>query len=103
MMVHNNDVAFHRALVHQRNEASLELLAFLPGTKIAARVELRPCRALLRQRLNLSSVSEFGRLLPISDDLKVGDFFQSIQDRLIFSVVDLLTACIVAPSLHVAD
>ena len=44
-----------------------------------------------------------GGLLPLADDLKVGDFFQAFEHRLLFGVVDLLAAGVIGAALHVAD
>ena len=48
MVIDDDDVALGRALVHQRDEAALELLALLAGAQIAARVDLGPGGALSR-------------------------------------------------------
>ena len=67
-------------LVHQGEEAALELLALCAGAKIAAGVHLGPGRARFRQLLDFRAVAEFGGLFPVLDDLEVGDFFEAGQD-----------------------
>ena len=80
-----------------------KLRALLPGAEIAARVDLGPRGAGLRQRLDLGAVAEFGRLLPVRDDLEIGDLFEAGEHGVLVGVVDLLPAGVVVPPLHVAD
>ena len=47
MMIDDDDVAFQRAPVHLRDEAAVELLAFLPRAQIASRIQLPPDAAVL--------------------------------------------------------
>ena len=65
---------------------------------ILAQAELR-----FGQRLDLGAVAGFGGLLPLADDLKIGDFFQAAEHRLLFGIVDFLAAGVVGAALHVAD
>src|SRR5262249_2056550 len=103
VMVDDDDVALLRPLVHEGEEAALELLALLPAAQIAPRVQLRPSRALLRQRLDFGAVAEFGGLFPFANDLEVGGFLEAGQDRLPVGVVDFLAAGVVAAAFHVTD
>src|SRR4051812_1800663 len=103
MVIDDDDVALISALVHQRQKASLELLALLTGTKIPPRVHLGPGRALLRQRLDLGAIPEFGGLLPLPNDLKIGDLLKTGQDRLLLRIIDFLAAGVIAAALHIAD
>ncbi len=48
VVVDDDDVAFGGALVHQRNEAALEVGALLAGAEIAARIHLAPRRSCIR-------------------------------------------------------
>ena len=91
------------ALVHQGDEAALEIGALLAGAQVAAGVELGPGGAGFGQRLDFGAVAEFGGLLPLADDLEIGHFLQAGQHRLLFGVVDLLAAGVVVAALHVAD
>jgi hypothetical protein len=90
-------------LVHQSDEASFELLTLLSSALIAAGIQFRPCCAAFRQRANFGAVAGFGRFLPGTNNLKIGDLLQSGQKRLFLCVVDLLTACIVGAAFHVSD
>ena len=81
MMIDDDDVAFVRAPVHFGDEAALELLALLAGAEIAARVHLVP-RRLDSGRVYLGAVAGLGGLLPLADDLEVGDLFQAVEHRL---------------------
>ena len=103
MVIDDDDVAFVRAPVHFGEEAALELLALLAGAEIAASVHLLPGGAGFGQRLDLGAIAGGGGLLPFADDLKVGDFFQAVQNRLAIGVVDLLAASEVGAAFHVAD
>ena len=103
VMVDDDDVALHRALVHGGDEAAVEIGALLPGAKIAARVDLGPRGAALGQRLDLGAVAEFGGLLPVRDDLEIGDLFEPGEHGVLVGVVDLLAARVVVAPLHVAD
>ena len=103
VVVDDHDVAGVRALVHQGEEAAVELLALLAGAKIAARVHFGPGAARFRQLLDLRAVAEFGGLLPGLDHLEIGDFFQAGQHRFAVGIVDLLPAGVVVAALHVAD
>ena len=62
-------------------------------------------QAVLRfgQRLDFGAVADLGGLLPLADDLEIGDFFQAGEHGLLFGVVDLLPAGVVVAALHVAD
>src|SRR5689334_14068933 len=101
MMVHDDDVALLRLLVHQRDEAAAELLAFLPAAQVPPRVQLGPCLALLRQCPDFGPIAELGGLFPLPDDLKIRRLFESGQNRLPFCIVNFLPACIVAAPFHV--
>ncbi len=103
VVVDDDDVALQRALVHERDEAALELLALLTAAKIAPRVQLGPGCTLLGQRLDLGAVAELGGLLPILNDLEIGELFEAGQDGLIVGVVDFLAAGVIAASLHQAN
>ena len=102
MVIDDDQVAFAGLLVHARDEAALELRALLAAAQLAARVHLGPCRAVLRQALDLRAIARFGGLLPGLNDLKIGDLFQSRQHGLFFGIVDLLAAGVVGAALHVA-
>ena len=91
-----------RPLVHRGDEAALELRTLLAGAQLAARVDLGPGGARFRQRLDLGAIAGFGGLLPLADDLEVGDLFEAVEDRLLFGIVDFLAAGVVAAALHVA-
>ena len=91
------------ALVHQGDEAALEVGALLAGAQVGAGIHLGPGGAGFRQRLDFGAVAEFGGLLPLADDLEIGHFFQAGEHRLLFGVVDLLAAGVVVAALHVAD
>ena len=56
------------------------------------------------QRLDFRAVAELGGLLPLADDLEIGDFFEAREHRgSCRHVVDLLPAGVVVAALHVAD
>ena len=59
------------------DEAALELRALLAGAQLAARVDLGPRGAVLGQRLDLGAVAGLGGLLPLANDLEIGDLFQA--------------------------
>ena len=103
VVVDDDDVALMRALVHAGEEAALELRALLAGAHLAPRVHLGPRRGAFGQGPDLGAVAGFGGLLPLADDLEIGHFFETFEDRLLPGVVDLLAAGVVVPSLHVAD
>ena len=103
VVVDDDDVAFLGALVHQGEEAALEVGALLPGAQLAARVELGPGRAVLGQLPDLGAVAEFGGLFPLADNLEIGDLFEAGKHRLLIGVVDFLAAGVIVAALHVAD
>ncbi len=101
VVVDDDDVARLRALVHGGDEAALELRTLLSGAQLAARVDLGPGGAGFGQRLDFAAVAGFGGLLPFANDAEVGDFFQAVEDGLLFGVVNFLAAGVVAAALHV--
>src|ERR1017187_719408 len=103
VMVDDDDIAFLRALVHQGQEAALKVGALLPGAHVAAGIELGPGGAVLGQLLDFGAVAELGGLLPLADDLEIGDLFQPGEYRLLIGVVNFLRAGVVIAALHVAD
>ena len=102
-MVDDNDVALERALVHQRDEAAVELRALLAGAEVAAGIQFVPDGAGLRQRLDFGAIAELGGLLPLTDDLKVAHLLESRKGGLVIGIVDLLPAGVIAAAFHVAD
>jgi hypothetical protein len=84
-MINDNDVALMRLLMHQSNEATLELGTLLTGAEVAARVDLGPRSARLRQGFDLRTVAGLGGFFPFADDLEVGDLFQPCKHRLLFA------------------
>ena len=101
VMVDDDDVARLRPLVHQRQEAALELFALLAGAKVAARVDFGPRGRRFGQLLDLRAVADFSGVLPGLDDLEIGHFFQTGEYRLVVGIVDLLPAGVVVAALHV--
>ena len=103
VVVDDDDVALEGALVHQGEEAALELEALLAGAQIAARIHLPPHAGGFRQGLDLRAVAGGGGLLPVADDLEIGHLLQPLEHRLLLGVVDFLAAGVVVAALHVAD
>ena len=103
VVIDDDDVGFLRLLVHLGDEAALELLAFLAGAEVAPRVDFGPGGAGFWKGLDFGAIAGFGGLLPIADDLKIGDFFEAGQHRLRLGVVNLLPAGVVGAPFHVAD
>src|SRR5262249_17135193 len=103
VMVHNDDVAFERALMHGGDEAALEIRTLLPGAEIAAGIDLSPGGPGFGQRFDVGAISEFRGFFPSADDLEIGQLFQAREHRLLFSIVDFLAARVIAAALHVAD
>ena len=100
MVVDDDQVALHRAHVHLRDEAAVELSALRSGAGLAARIELRPGRAPFRQVLDRGPIAAVGAFFPLAQDGKVGDLLQALQDRLLLGIVELLAAQVIRPSLH---
>ena len=92
----------HRLLMHEGEEAALELWALLAGAAVAAGVDLGPGGARFGQRFDFGAVAGFGGFFPLANDLKIGDFFQAFEHRLLFGVVDFLAAGVVGAAFHVA-
>src|ERR1700733_12976476 len=103
MVIDDDDVALVRAAVHFGEKAALELLALLAGAEFAAGVHLQPGGTGLGQRFDLGAIASSGGLLPFANNLKVGDFFQAVENGFAVGVVDLLTAREVSAAFHVAD
>src|SRR5690242_3607292 len=103
MMVDDDDVALESALVHQRDETPLEVGALLAGTEIRARINFGPRAACFRKRRNFRAVAKLGGLLPLLDDLKIRQLFESRENRFSVGVVNLLAAGVIVPPLHVTD
>ena len=101
VVVDDDDVGFGGPLVHQSDEAAVELFALLAGAELAAGVETVPDGAVLRQFLELGAVSGFGLLFPGADELAVLDFDESGQGRTLLGFVELLAAEVVVAALHV--
>jgi hypothetical protein len=102
VVVDDDDVAFGGTLPHQREKAAVKLLALLSSAKVAARVELRPDRAVFRQCPDLAAVAGFGGLLPIADDFEIHHLFKTVENGLLLAVVELLAAEVVLAPFHVA-
>jgi hypothetical protein len=66
-----------RPLVHQGDEAALEIGALLPGAHIGARVDLGPGGGAFGQGLDFGPVAELGALLPLLDDFEIRHLFQA--------------------------
>ena len=103
MVIDDDDVAFGGALVHEGDEAALKVGALLAAAELAARVDLGPGGAALRQGADFGAIADFGGLLPVADDLEIGHFLQAVEDGFLVGVVDLLAAGVVVAALHVAD
>ncbi len=103
MMIDDDDIALHRPLMHQRNEAALVIRALLAGAEIGARIHLGPRRAGFGQRFDFGPVAEFGGLFPFADGLEIRHFLQTGEHWLLIHVVDFLAAGVVGAAFHVAD
>src|SRR5690349_393599 len=103
MVIHDDDVAFHRAAPHLGNEAPLPLAALLTGASVRAGIQLVPQQACLRQFRKLSAVARRSILFPGSNGTVLLDLFEAAQHRLISEVVKLLAAQVIVSALHVAD
>ena len=101
VVVDDDDVGLGGPLVHQSDEAAVELFALLAGAELAAGVETVPDGAVLRQFLELGAVSGFGLLFPGADEPAVLDFDESGQGRALLGFVELLAAEVVVAALHV--
>ena len=94
---------YMRAPVHFGEKAALELLALLAGAKVAPRIQLLPRGAGFGQRLDLGAVARGGGLLPLADDLKIGDLFQAAEHRFAVGIIDLLPAGEIRTAFHITD
>ena len=103
VVVDDDDVALGGPLVHQGDEAALEIGTLLAGAQVAARVHFGPRGGVFGQGLDFRAVAEFGGLLPFADDFEIGHLFQAGEHGLFFGVVDFLPAGVVIAALHVAD
>ena len=103
MMVHDDDVALHRAAAHFRNEAALKLAALLAGAGIGARVQLVPEQARLGEFGQFGAVARGRMFLPCRNGAVLLNFFQAAEDWLICQVVEFFPAQVIVAALHVAD
>ena len=101
VVVDDDDVGFGGPLMHQSDEAAVELFALLAGAELAAGVEMVPDGAVLRELLELGAVSGFGLLFPGADELEVLDFDESGKGGALLGFVELLAAEVVVAALHV--
>ena len=103
VVVDDDDVAFQRPLVHQGDETAVVVGALLPAAQFGAGIHLGPGRGRFGQGLDFGAVAHLAGLLPLADDLEIGDLFQPGEHRSVLGVVDLLAAGVIIAPLHVAD
>ena len=103
MMIDDEDVGFRRALVHQSDEAALELRALLAGAGLAARVDARPELARIPQIVEFGAVAALRVCFPLADLRVHVDFFHAGENGLLFDVVEFLPAEVVLAALHERD
>src|SRR5258707_9908250 len=103
MVVHDDDVTLRGAAMHLRDEATVPLLAFLPGTAFAARVKLLPQLRALGKALQLGAIAALGRLFPLSDLAVLLNLLKSAQDWLVRQIVKFLPAKVIITAFHIAN
>ena len=103
MMIHDDHIAFQRPPAHLGDEAAFIIGTALPQAGLAARVQLGPYLARFGQGVDFHAVAGLGRLFPGGDLLKLIDLLEAVQNRLVAQGVQLVTAEVVCPALHVAD
>src|SRR5206468_1451160 len=103
VMIRNDDVGLGGALVHPGDEATVELLALLPGAGFAARVNAGPQRARVGQAAEFRPVAGLRATLPVADLRVLVGLRQAVQRRLLFAVVQVLPATLLLPSRHMPD
>src|SRR5579872_3263016 len=102
-MIDDDDIGFRSSLVHQSDEAAVILGALRARAQLRSRVDLGPGSAVFRQRGYFGAVPGLSGLLPFLDNLEVGHFLKTAQDRRPLGVVNFLAAGIIRTAFHVAN
>src|ERR1017187_1084957 len=103
VVVDDDDVAFQRPLVHQRDETAVVVGTLLAAAQFGPGVDLRPGGGGLGKALDFGAVAELAGLFPLADDFEIGDFLQAGEHRGVLRVVDLLVAGVIIAPIYVAD
>src|ERR1019366_4269872 len=102
-VVDDDDVAFPRPLVHQRDEAAAGVGTLLAAAQFGPGIHPGPNGGTFGQALDFGAVAHLAGLFPLADNLEIGYFLQAGEHRSVFGVVDLLAAGVIVAPLHVAD
>src|SRR5579875_308002 len=100
MMIHDDQIRFRRALVHECDETSLELRAFLARTGFAASIDAGPQLAGIGEVLEFRPVAGLGFGFPLPDASVLADLFHPAQYRLPLKIVKFLPAKIILAAFH---
>ena len=103
MVIHNHHIALRRAASHLRDETAPVIRARLPQASLAARVQLRPHRARLRQIVDFHPIPGLRRLFPFRDRLVLRNLLEPRQNRLAPQRKQLVPAQVIRAPLHVAN
>ena len=100
MMIDDDHIRVGGPPVHRRNEASLELHAFLPGASFAPGVQPRPQVRLVGQKAQFRPVAGLGQAPPVANLANQSSLFQAPQYRLPLHLVNLMPAEEVRAAFH---
>src|SRR5579885_2009506 len=100
MMIHDDQIRFRRALVHERDETSLELRAFLTCAGFTASIDPRPQLAGIGKILQFRPVASLRLGFPLPDAIVLVDLFHPAQYGLLLKVIEFLSAQVILPAFH---
>src|SRR5207302_1715567 len=100
MMIHNNNVGFHRLLPRECEEASIVILALRAQASLAPRIHARPEIGILAGRSQFRAITGFCLLRPIENGLKRTKFARA-EKTFGMQRLELQAAKVVVPTLEV--
>src|SRR5205807_8036634 len=92
MMVDDDQIRIRGTTMHRGNKTPFELHAFLSGASLAPGVQLGPQLALIWQKGELRPVPSLRQAFPIANLREPIQFFDALQDRLAFHLVNFMPA-----------
>ena len=99
-MVDDDQIRVRGATMHRGNKTPFELHAFLSGASLAPGVQLGPQLALIRQKGELRPVPSLRQAFPIANLREPIQFFDALQDRLAFHLVNFMPAKEIRAAFH---
>src|SRR5256714_11204200 len=102
MMMEDDELRLGRALSHARDEARVEVRAFLAEAGLATRVYVTPEGEVFRQLHQLRAVAHLRLPGPVAHLVEVVHLVQAFEHGRILRALDALKASVIGAPLHVA-